>query len=251
MPRHSRREEILEYLKNNKTVSCDELCGRFDVTRETIRQDLNSLSEQGLVVRTFGGAMIAGEPFPSLEQRVALNMEEKHRIAKAALQYIRPNDLMVMDAGSTIVELAKIMGEGMNLVVLTNSLEILRILAQKSGVHAIGTGGSVFSHSMSFQGRNAENMISSYNLRKAFISAEALSFKEGIMDTNEGEACIKRAMIEAAGEVTLLIDHTKFTKMGHITVCPVTRINRIITGSGVDPETIEMFLGKGIEFVVV
>jgi DeoR/GlpR family transcriptional regulator of sugar metabolism len=90
-----------------------------------------------------------------------------------------------------------------------------------------------------------------YNIKKAFLSAKALDIDKGIMDSNEGEALVKRAMLENASDITLLVDHTKFSKMAHITVCPADRINRIITSTLTDPSIIGQFRNAGIDVVTV
>ena len=248
--REERRELILKYIHDNRVAASEELSHYFKVTNETIRQDLNALSEAGHIIRTFGGAMLREDYEPSLEQRAIINYEEKHKIARAALPFICRNDLIVMDAGSTVVELSRMIEKNSDIVVVTNSLEVLNRLAKVSGVTVIGTGGTLRSHSMSFQGRNAENALRSYNLKKAFITAEAIGLDEGIMDTNEPEASVKKCMIETAHEVTLLVDHSKFACMGHITVCPLEKIHRVITDAKTDKGIIQKLRQKGLEVII-
>jgi DeoR/GlpR family transcriptional regulator of sugar metabolism len=93
-------------------------------------------------------------------------------------------------------------------VVVTNSLEIINIVSKIQGITVISTGGTLRTKSMSFQGQLTEYTIQKYNIHKAFISAKGVSLEEGVMDSNEFEAEIKRKMIDAAKEVILLADHT-------------------------------------------
>jgi len=249
--RDERRELILKYIHDNRVASSEELSQHFNVTNETIRQDLNYLNEKGHIIRTFGGAMLKDDYDPSLEQRTIINFEEKQKIAKKALEFIDRKDLIVMDAGSSVIEFARRIEEDSEVVIVTNSLEILNRLSKVKGITVIGAGGKLRTRSMSFQGTNAENTIASYNLQKAFISAEAIGLNEGIMDTNEAEASVKRCMIDVAREVTLLVDHSKFAKMAHITVCKLDKVHRIITDDKTDKEIIKKLKEKGIEVIVV
>lgn len=246
-----RREQIYAYIRNNGNATSEELSRLFNVTEETIRKDLNQLSEKGLVIRTFGGAMIKEEYDPSLDQRTVDNFEEKKAIAKAAALLIEDRDSLILDAGSTTIQLAKEIRENSQAVVVTNSLEILNVLAKIQGIKVICLGGTLRSNSMSFQGQLAESSIKNYNIHKAFISAKGVGIEEGVMDSNEPEARVKKRMIEAAREVILLVDHTKFLKLAHETVCPIDKITRIITDSKVDPQIVQEYQERGIEMMVV
>lgn len=245
-----RREKIVEYLKNRKVATSEELSKRFYVTEETIRKDLNYLSEKGMIIRTFGGAIYKDEYDPSLAQRTIYNFEEKKLIAETASSLINERDSIILDAGSTTIELAKYIKENSETVVVTNSLEIINILSKVQGVSVISTGGLLRATSMSFQGKVAENSIENYNIQRAFISAKAISANEGIMDTNEVEANVKRKMLDKAKDITLLADNSKFSKIAHVTVCSIDRINRIITDKGTSTDVLKEFTDRGIEVII-
>ena len=235
----------------NRSVTNEEFQQEFGVTKETIRKDLNALSEKGHIVRTFGGAMIRDEYDPSFEQRMTSNLVEKRHIAKEAAKLIGANDIIALDSSSTTFELAKLLSSDKELVVLTNSLKNLNVLARQDTITAISTGGILRKRSLSFQGEAAKNAIDTYNISKAFISAKAIDFDNGVMDSNEEEAAVKRIILEKAHDVTLLIDHAKFAHIAHVTVCPVSRIDRIITSSLADARSIEDFRRAGIDVIVV
>ena len=246
-----RRQRILELVQMNRSVSNEDLQQEFCVTKETIRKDLNVLSEKGHIVRTFGGAIIRDEYDPSFEQRRISNLEEKRQIAKEAAKFISANDIIALDSSSTTLELANLLAGDKELVVITNALKVLNVLAKQGAITAIGTGGILRDRSLSFQGEAAINTINTYNIGKAFISAKALDPDKGIMDSNEGEAAVKRAMLERAQDVTLLVDHAKLKYMAHVTVCPADRVNRIITSTLADAGVTDRFRQAGIEVIVV
>lgn len=251
MSKETRRDKIFELIKNAKNVSCDELSSCFGVTEETIRKDLQYLSDKGMIIRTFGGAAIKeyGNERP-LDQRIIQNYSEKQRIAVEASKLILPGDLIVMDAGSTIMLLAQNMKRDSNIVVVTNSLETTNILAKTEGITVICTGGMLRTKSMSFQGSHAENAIRSYNVQKAFISCAAVDLRRGIMDTNEGEVRIKICMIEEADKVYLLADSSKINGIAHVTTCDLSKITAIITDSGVEDETVREYEESGVKIII-
>ena len=246
-----RRQRILELVQMNRSVTNEELQQEFNVTKETIRKDLNALSEKRHIVRTFGGAIIWDEYDLTFEQRMISNLEEKRQIAKEALKLIGVNDIIALDSSSTTYELANLLAGDKELVVFTNSLKVLSVLARLNLVTAIGSGGILRNRSLSFQGEAVKSTINTYNIRKAFISAKALDIEKGIMDSNEGEAAVKRMMLEHAQDVTLLVDHAKFTRMAHVTVCPIDRVNRIITSALADVKILDKIRDAGIDVTVV
>ena len=246
-----RRQRILELVQKSRSVTNEELLKEFEVTKETIRKDLNALAEKRHIVRTFGGAIVRDDYDPSFEQRLISNLEEKRQIAKEAVGYIKPNDIIAFDSSSTTFELANLLSGDQELVVITNALKVMNVLAKYNSITAICTGGILRSRSLSFQGEAAKNTINTYNIDKAFVSAKALDFEKGIMDSNEGEADIKRLMLEKAKDVTMMVDHDKLTHMAHVTVCPASRINRIITSALADAGILDKFRRAGIDVIVV
>jgi len=240
----------MELLQVNRSVTNEDLQQEFNVTKETIRKDLNALTEKG-IVRTFGGAILRDEYDPSFEQRMTSNLEEKRQIAMEAVRLIGANDIIALDSSSTTFELAKLLTSDRELVVLTNSLKILNVLARQNTITAICTGGILRKRSLSFQGEAAKTAIDTYNIRRAFISAKAIDLDSGIMDSNEEEAAVKRIILEKAHDVTLLIDHAKFAHMAHVTVCPVNRIDRVITSTLADAGLVEDLRQAGIDVIVV
>ena len=240
----------MELLQVNRSVTNEDLQQEFNVTKETIRKDLNALTEKG-IVRTFGGAILRDEYDPSFEQRMTSNLEEKRRIAKEAALLIGANDIIALDSSSTTFELARLLNDDKELVVLTNSLKVLGLLARQNTITAISTGGILRRRSLSFQGESVRNTINTYNISRAFISAKALDIDSGIMDSNEEEANVKRIIIEKAHSVTLLVDHAKLNHIAHVTVCPVDRIDRIITSSLADINTLDRIRKAGIDVIVV
>lgn len=247
----NRREAIVNLVKIKRQVTILELSKEFGVTEETIRKDLQELSEQGKLLRTFGGAALREYGTErSLDQRNIQNLVEKQKIARAAVGLVREGNMIVMDAGSTTSVFSKMLPSDKEIIVLTNSLEITNILAAQSGISVISTGGRLRTKSMSFQGILAENAIESFNAEKAFISCAAVDVNLGVMDSNEGEARIKQKMIGIAREVYLLADSLKIGGIAHITTCPLNRITGIVTDDSVSSRTVQMLESAGVRVIV-
>jgi len=250
MKKEARCSEILNMLATTKAVTSTELSKYFHVTEETIRKDLFYLSEKGQIIRTFGGATLKENVEQSLEQRIVRNYRQKMKIAYEVAKLIKPRDLIVIDAGSTSMLLAKMIQPNSDVIVITNSLENINILANIEGITVVGTGGTLSNKSMSFRGILAEKAISSYNLQKAFISCAAVDAQRGIMDTSEQEVRVKLRMIDETEEVYLLADSSKFNRIAHVTVCDFSRITAIITDDEIDLETVEKFKHIGVNIII-
>ena len=250
MSKEMRRKQILEIMEGTKVVTSVGLSEHFRVTEETIRKDLNYLSEKGLIMRTFGGAALKEKGEQSLEQRSVCNYIQKQKIAIEAAKLICPRDLIVMDAGSTTSVLAQQIKSDSEVIVLTNSLEIMNILSKLDGITLISTGGTLGKKSVSFRGSTAEKTIHSYNLEKAFISCAAVDLQRGVMDTSEEEARVKKSMLEEAKEIYLLADSSKFNGIAHVTLCDWKKITAVITDNEIEAETLEEFRQAGLDVIV-
>lgn len=246
-----RRSEIVKIVREKKQMSCVELSKTFGVTEETIRKDLQELSEKGELLRTFGGAMVREYGTErSLDQRIIQNLEQKKRIAQKAVSTLKSGDLVAMDAGSTVTMMAKAIPDHLKITVLTNSLEICNILSEKENVTVICTGGKLHKKSMSLQGMLTESTINSLNAEKAFISCAAFDIKLGVMDSNEEAARTKQSMIRNAREVYLLMDSSKIGCIAYITTCPASSITKVVTDNAAAAEVVKRIEDLGIEMIL-
>jgi DeoR/GlpR family transcriptional regulator of sugar metabolism len=247
----ARRDEILKILSRKKSVSSSELGRIFNVTEETIRRDLNSMDAQGIISRTHGGATVRGETDPNFDTRIREMYAEKERIGRFAATLISDRDAVFMDAGTTTLMLARNIRDDIEVVILTNSHYALDELIKKNSVTAICTGGILRKRSMSFICKVAEQTIRNYRFNKIFLSARALSVKNGVMDSYEPEANINRLAVESAQEVIILADSTKLDKLALTCVCTADEITSIVTNVNADKKIIVGFEQKGIKVYLV
>ncbi|NLY75913.1 MAG: DeoR/GlpR transcriptional regulator [Firmicutes bacterium] len=247
-----RWEEIVRILERDGSVDVNSLSDRFGVTAKTIRQDLAELESRGLLKRVHGGAVYKsnGGIFP-IRERKQHNLQEKERIAKAALKYIEDGDTVILDGGSTTLQLAKQLGET-KLVVITNDLIIAGELLSREAITLYLSGGRLRREGVyTLLGREAERTIIRYHANKLFLGTSALDFEQGLTVFLEEEAEIKKAMISAAKEIICLADYNKFHKTALVSFAPLQKINRLITDDRIPETDLKYLKGRGIEVEVV
>lgn len=246
-----RLEKIRELVKENKKVVVSQLSEMFDVTEETIRRDLEKLEAEGLVARTYGGAVlnqdVSREKIHFLK-RVQTNMEEKQAIAEKAVGIIRRSSSIGADASSTVLEALKKIQEESGITVLTNSVEALRELSLSS-LNVVSTGGILDKNSLSLQGAGAKSSLGIYSVDIALISCKGLCLDGGVYDSNENEAELKQILVGRANKVVLLADHSKFGKTAFIRLADLAQIDTIITDRELDEEWIQLLKENHVNLI--
>jgi len=246
-----RLDIIEEMVINEKKVTVSKLSHIFEVTEETIRRDLEKLDEKGIVIRTYGGAVLntenksEGIPF---FKRASINIESKQIIARKALDFITEGTTLFADSSSTVMEVLKLIKDRTDITVITNSVEVLHELNQ-SDLKILSTGGVFKKNSSSLIGIIAKNAIKNYHVEIALVSCKGMDISKGIMDSNDEEVEIKRQMIEQANNVILLIDHTKFDKLSLVKLFDFNDIDYIITEKEPGIEWIEFLKSNNIKIL--
>jgi DeoR/GlpR family transcriptional regulator of sugar metabolism len=207
---NERHSEILKILNNLKNVSVQTLTERLKVSEVTIRKDLSFLEEQGRLLRTHGGAVIAEEKeIHAFGERIHENIAEKKAIARNARLLIRENDTIYIDAGSTCFFLADEIKE-MNIKVLTNSLDVLVLLAGYEQISLFSLGGNLRNKAGSFIGPIAEGILKNFQIETCFLGTSGISKDGNFSSQNLIEAQLKRSVLEVSRRKVILADHTKY-----------------------------------------
>ncbi len=232
----ARREQIAELVLRNGAVHISELTQLYGVSEVTIRHDLDLLASQGVVVRKRGGALanLNTSLASAFDQRSDVNLAAKQRIGECAARLVEPGDTIIMDAGSTVLEMAKSLREVTSLTVVTTALNVANRVGRIPGCHVILLGGSLSIETISTVGSLAERDLHDLVVSKLFLGAHTVDLDLGIVDSSIEVARVKRAMTEAAREVILLADSSKWEAHRHeafVRVVPLTAIHRIITDS--------------------
>lgn len=243
-----RRNEILEKLQTERRVVVSELSQFYDVSEETIRRDLEKLVVDGYAIKSYGGAVInehsnSDLPFNVRKNR---NVVGKQKMAELIASRIKDGENIMLDASSTAVYIAKALKEKNNMIVITNSIEIVMELLDAPGVTVISTGGVSRDGSFALVGPQTDRMIKSYHVDKALISCKGFDMENGFMDSDELHANNKRTMLKSAREKILVADSSKFGVSAFITVGDFDDITAVVT----DEQPGEEWLKKFEEFHV-
>ncbi len=228
-----RRSEILTKLQQDGKVLVNDLSKLYQVTEETIRRDLEKLEVEGIVKKTYGGAVLAETLNVDLPYyvRKQTNVQNKESIASKIAELIQDGDHIMLDASSTAVYVIKKIKNLKNITVITNSIEILLELADINGWKVFSTGGSMKEGALALVGHQAEEMIDHFHVDKTIISCKGIDQEFGITDSNEPDVEIKRHMVKAAKQVILAVDSSKFDKTSFVRMGDFSQVDTIVTDS--------------------
>jgi DeoR family transcriptional regulator, fructose operon transcriptional repressor len=248
-----RRFRIREILATQRTISASELCTALEVTPATIRRDLAVLEDEGVLVRSHGGAVsrMSSTKFqPSYATLVHSNSDEKQAIAREAEKLILDGDTVFLEGSTTVLELAARLHNRNRLTVVTNSHTIVAQLQHSAGVTVLCTGGDLQKDTVYFSGEWAQRALSEIRLDKAVLGVSAIDPAYGISTANHAEAQIKKMIVKAAKTRIALVDHSKFGKQSFAYVGPIQEIQTLITDSGTNSKYILELREAGLEVIV-
>lgn len=243
----ARHQLILDQLLSEGAVQVSELSERFGVTPKTIREDLEKLEEKGLLRRTHGGAVVReeeAEPLLPLQIPNTKHPDEKEAIARQALKYIEPGDVIALDAGSTTLAIAKLLPNE-PLTVLTNDLLIMQELIVKDRIRLVVPGG--YRQRNVLIGNEALGWLEKLNVQKLFLSATGIHEKYGLTVFTGELIDLKKAYLASAKEVYCVADHTKFGRAALLTFASLEEVDVLITDAGLDEETVRRYEGSSVK----
>lgn len=254
-----RTDFILQELMVHGRVLAEDLSQRLHVNSSTIRRDLEKLERQQLLRRVHGGAV----PLDTLsystyadELTFQKNMhklvDEKNRIAAAALSYIHPGDTLALSPGTTTTHLARHIRRAQipDLTVVTNAVNIAMELAQVPGLTVTLTGGFLLSDFFALVGPMAEQSLSQMFVSKAFIGVTGFSPTYGLTGPNQLEALTHKMTIERAQQTIVLADHSKLGQVALHSIAPLSAVHTLITDSQAPAQLLQELKGTNIEVVL-
>jgi DeoR family fructose operon transcriptional repressor len=249
-----RKQKIMDLLERSPAVKVNELSQLLQVSEVTIRRDLQELEEVGMLKRTHGGAInISTASFePTIQEKEDKCQEEKGAISNVALDLIADDDTILLDSGSTTLQVAKLLRtkRKKQLTVITNALNIAWELASTDNIDLILTGGQVRHKTLSSVGPITEQTLSKIYVDKVLLATNGIDIEYGLTTPNMYEAQIKQKMIKAAREVIILADHSKFGRIALGSICPLSDVDYIITDIGAPQEYIKQLEDLGIQVIV-
>lgn len=232
-----RMNKILDLLAGHEEMNVGEMSDRFKVATMTIRRDLESLERQGMITRTHGGAILAAPAVISFQfqNRRQSQMAEKKAIARTAVRLVEPGMTVILDTGTTTLELARALGGIPGIKVLTSSLAIASVLLAQEGIELVLLGGTANKNSPDLSGPLTEANLTSFRAHIAFIGADAVD-KNGLYTSNQQIAQVSRAMIASSEKVALLVDSGKFGRTAFVRIAGWEDIDMLFVDDGLDAE---------------
>jgi DeoR family transcriptional regulator of aga operon len=250
-----RRRRILEILESQERVTVEELVARFGVSAVTIRGDLDALAEAGAVIRSHGGALKrieAPEDVP-ITVKETLHHAEKVRIGHAASQMIKDGETIMLDSGTTTMEIARqikfLKVKALN--VITNALNVAMELASLPHVRLIMIGGILRQMSYSLTGPHAEQTLRGLHADRLFLGVDGLDPDIGLMTPDVLEAQLNAVMIQVSRETVVVADSTKFQRRSLSVIARIEVVHKVITDSGATPEMVSALRARNVEVLIV
>ena len=244
-----RREEILQLIEQHGFVSLQELVSKLGASESTVRRDLEYLEGIGQIRRTRGGAAYTGESLTPFEERRSREITEKEKIGKAVADLIQPGETILLDGGTTTLEVARSL-VGKRLQVVTNSLPSANLLAQQASVELILIGGYLYPRTGVALGPLAEASLAELNVPRVIMSAGGITEK-GLFNSNSLLVECERRMIKAAEEVWVVADSSKFGRSALTFLCELSSVTRMIVDSGLGDGWRRIVEKAGVELTVI
>lgn len=246
MLKEERHKMALKYVDQYEHLSINQLSEMLDVSKATVLRDVNELNELGKLTKSFGGVSKKKNSILVEDRYVnksSKNTKLKIQIAKKAAGEINDGDTIILDSGSTTLELAREI-KNMKISVFTNDLKIATELCLSKQIDLFFLGGRLIEHQYTFSGAEPYNYLKENEFDKAFFSANSIDFTKGIFSSTFSETIIKNTIIDSAHKTYLLIDHTK-TKTKALSCLPcLDRVNNIIMDNEIEYTDFEKEYGK-------
>ncbi len=252
MMAEERRTQILQIVRSEGRARVNDLAQRFSSSAVTIRNDLNELHGRGLVLRSHGGAVLPEKILREspVYERLKTHSEEKRRIGAMAATLIHDGETIILDSGTTTLEIARQIKKMQGLQVITNGVNIAAELLDADKVQTFIVGGTLRVDSASIVGRSAEEMFDQFSADKVFLSGAGCDPDFGVSGGNLDETMVNRAMLRIAREVILVADASKFSKRSMVRIAQFSEIDTVISDGSLRPEIQERVRALGSNLIL-
>jgi DeoR family transcriptional regulator of aga operon len=251
--RQERQDRIIDLLEMQKRVSVAALSERFGLSQTTIRSDLDALVQEGLVVRTHGGAIPVEDSGVEISFRLRrqLRSAEKRRIGAAAAAMIQDGAAIALDASTTALAIAAQIRDCRELTVITNGIYTALALLDTPGVTVFMPGGFLRCDSVSMVGGDGRELIQRYHVQRGFFGAKGFTLEEGLTDVNRDEVAIKRDMVRHAKQVIAVVDSSKWGRVSFASFASVAELACVITDQSAPTDMVSALEGAGVRVMIV
>lgn len=242
---------ILELLEMNNVVKVPELCKRFNVSIETVRRDLEFLEQEGKLKRVYGGAVLNNKTSvePSYTIRTTRNQKEKAMIGKRTAELISNGETLMIDLGTTTLEVARHLKSKKNLTIITNCITIAQELVDVPTFRVILPGGILRPNELALSGFISEQFMNEFNVDKTIIGVGGITIDNGISDYHLEETRVRKTMIDKGKQIIAVADHSKFGIKALVNVCSLDKIDVIVTNDKLKRNIAQEYIDKGIKMI--
>lgn len=246
-----RRQLIKAAIEGAGQLSVAELSATFDVSEVTIRNDLEALSQQGLVLRTRGGAISTNaQPEFSFDVRLQQWATEKAHIGRVAAGLVESGDTIFLDASTTAHATVLFVKRFTELTVITNGLKTAMALLDTPHIQVVMPGGNLRRESISLVGHFKGDLLEDINIAVGLFGARGVTVQEGLTDVNLQEVILKRAVVERCQRVVGLVDARKWGQVAAATFADLSQVDTLITDNEAPDDLVRQIRQHGVEVIL-
>jgi DeoR/GlpR family transcriptional regulator of sugar metabolism len=245
-----RRQRVLDLVRKRGYVALADLVDAIQTSESTVRRDVEYWHREGVLRKTHGGAVYlgGGHTLPPLEERAASQLEEKRLVAQAAVARIRDGDSVLLDGGTTTLEVARLL-VGRSVQIVTNSLPIASLFAGRNESDLVLLGGYVYPRTGVALGPWTVRMMEDIHVHQAVLSVGGITDK-GLFNSNLLLVETERQMMRCADEVVVVADHTKIGRPALAFLCELATIDTLIVDPGLDDEQRRLLDQNDVRIIV-
>lgn len=245
-----RQDEIVKLLTEHGALPLRDLAAQVGVSEATARRDVNRLADAGRLSRVYGGAVINGPAEEPFDYSDVTDRDQKKNIARAAAKLVSDGDAVVLDIGSTVLELSHLLA-GRPITVITSNLAVYEVLKNADPTELVLLGGQLRRNYRSTVGYIAESAMSHLHANIAFLGTSGITRTGRVLDTTPVEVPVKQQIIQSSDRVVLLATARKFPGTGMSVVCGPEEVSILITTEDTDPSLLKAFANYGTEIIRV
>jgi len=244
-----RKAHILTVLQRDRRIVAKTLSQNLGLSEDTIRRDLRELAADGLLQRVHGGALPASPAVADVAGRWRVSPDAKLQIARIAARMVRPGQVVILDGGTTAVQMARHLAPDLRATVVTHSPSVAVVLAAHAGIEVELIGGRLFKHSIVSVGAVAAEAIARVRADTYFMGVTGVHAELGLTTGDAEEAAIKRALSRQAGETVVLASREKLGAASPFVVLPLSEIDVLVIENGLPDELTEPYRRLGLVLV--
>ena len=246
-----RQDEIIQIIKERKSVTVNELAGELFVSPATIRRDLSAMEKAGTIRRSHGGAILVGSSSDesSILMREQENVPEKKEIAAIAVRFVKNNSSLYLDSSSTVGKIVPLLKRFSFISIVTNGLKNALLLSETTNARIYVTCGMIQSQSNSILGADTVEYCRKLHTDVAFISCNGIDVTNGITEASIEQAKVKQTMLNNSAVKVLMADSSKFGKTYMAKTADFAEVDYLVTDVMPAPEYVAAIEGAGCKIL--